>query len=69
MAFPAILTPALEILAVSAGSERGILTAVGVIGTAILVAVVIVLANLRGTYLGTDTFGSAGVVFGTLLLP
>ena len=42
MAFPVILTPALAILAISAGSERGAATAVGVIGAAILLVAVIV---------------------------
>ncbi len=68
MAFPVILTPALAILAISASSERGTATAVGVIGAAILLVAVIVIGNVRGTYLRTATFGSAGVVCGTLLL-
>ncbi len=68
MAFPVILTPALAILAISAGSERGAGTAVGLIGAAILVVAVIAVSNIRGTYWRTATVGSAGVVFGTLLL-
>ena len=68
MTFPVIFTPALAILAISAGSERGAATAVGVIGAAILLVAVIVIGNVQGTYLRTATFGSAGVVCGTLLL-
>ena len=68
MAFPAIFTPALAILAISASSALGAATAVGVIGAAISLVGVIVFANVRGTYWRTATFGSAGVVCGTLLL-
>ena len=68
MAFPVIFTPALAMLAISAGSERGAATAAGVTGSAILLVAVIVIGNVRGTYLRTATFGSAGVICGTLLL-
>ncbi len=68
MAFPVLFNPALAILVISAGSERGAATAVGVIGAAILLVAVIVVGNVRGTYLRTATVGSSGVVFGTLLL-
>lgn len=68
IAFPVILTPALAFLAISAGSERGAATAVAAIGVAILVVAVLAVSNIRGTYWRTATVGSAGVVFGTLLL-
>lgn len=68
IAFPTILTPALAILAISAGSERGAATAVAVIGAAILVVAVIAAGNICGTYWRTASVGSAGVVVGTLLL-
>ena len=68
MAFPAILTPALAILAISAGSERGAVITVGVIGAAILLVAATVSANLQGTYWRAATVGISGVIFGTLLL-
>ncbi len=68
MAFPFILTPGLAILAISAGSDRGAGTAVGMIGAAILVVAVMAVGNIGVTYWRTATVGSAGVVFGTLLL-
>ncbi len=67
MAFPSLLTPALLILAVSAGSERGVVTAFGLVGAAVLLAGLIVVANVRGTYRRAAAVGSAGVVIGTLL--
>jgi len=67
MAFPSLFTPALAILAVSAGAERGAVTAIGIIGTAILSVGLIVVANVRGTHWRAAAVGSAGVVFGTLL--
>ncbi|MDE0607621.1 MAG: hypothetical protein OXH78_10775 [Acidimicrobiaceae bacterium] len=67
MAFPTLFTPALAILTISAGSVRGAGTALGIIGGAILLVVLLVVANVRGTYWRAATVGSAGVVFGTLL--
>ena len=68
MAFPVILTPALTILSISAGSERDAATAVGLIGTAILLVAATVVANVQGTHRRAAVVGSAGVVFGALLL-
>ncbi len=67
MAFPAFFSPALAILAISAGSARGSGAALGVIGVVIALVGVMVVAGLRATYWRAAAVGSAGVVIGTLL--
>lgn len=67
MAFPTLLTPALLILAVSAGEARGAVAAFGIIGAAVTSAGLIVAANVRGTYWRCAAVGSAGAVIGALL--
>ena len=67
MAFPTLLTPALLILAISAGNARGALAAFGIIGAVVSSAGLAVAANVRGNYWRAAAVGSAGTVVGTLL--
>ena len=67
LAFPAIFSPALAILAISAGAERGAGTALGIIGGVILLVGVSVATNIRATHWRTATVGIGGVVIGALL--
>ena len=67
LAFPAIFSPALAILAISAAAERGSGTALGIIGAAILVIGLSVAIGVRATYWRAATVGSGGVVLGMLL--
>lgn len=67
LAFPAIFSPALAILAISAAAERGAGTALGIIGAVILAIGLSVAVGVRATYWRAATVGSAGVVIGTML--
>lgn len=67
MAFPAIFSPALAILAISAAEATGAAQALGIIGGVIVFVAVIISANVRATYWRTAMVGSGGVVIGALL--
>ena len=67
MAFPVLLSPALAILAVSAGSARGFATATAVVGAVVVLVGAMAAANIRSTYWRAAAVGSAGAVTGTLL--